>query len=190
MPAKATAPRYDEQFKALVLDALRHNLKDAESPNAAVSATAAQFANHDGGGPSPSTVRNWGETAGIVSPPAKRAKAAAKPAAKTKRSPATAVHADRPAAAEPGNDVPAIFSPTPTTDVSAPESVGLDAVRAEAPAPMLVSSADKDAEIARLRDLVSRSDTDLIARIKDLERELSLLRPLVELYLNKQQPTI
>lgn len=186
MPPKGTAPRYDQQFKTTVLDALRHNLDGAESPNAAISATAAQFANHDGGGPSPSTVRNWGEAAGIVPAATKRTKAPAKPAAKTTRTASsTADRAYRPAAAEQGDNVPTITSPAPA-DAPAPESVDLDAVRAEATAPLLVTLAEKDTELARLHDLVSRSDTDLIARVKELEQELALLRPLIALYLHKQ----
>lgn len=184
MATKGTAARrYDPQFKATVLDALQQQLDGAESANAAVSATAAQFANHDGGGPSPSTVRNWGEAAGVIQAPAKRATSAAEP----KRKSRTAARADSAVATPDPGDAGSITTPSVAGDDLTADPVDIDAVRAEATAPLLETLAERDAEIARLRDLVSSSDIDLIARVKELEQELSLLRPLVELYLQKWQ---
>ncbi|MBC7299467.1 hypothetical protein [Nocardia salmonicida] len=184
-PKGTSAPRYDQQFKVTVLEALQQHLQGADSANAAISATAAQFANHVGGGPSPSTVRNWGEAARVVEAPAKRTKSVDKP----KRKYRNAVRADSPVTTPGLRDVENVTAAPMPTEALAAEPIDIDAVRSEATAPLLETLAEKDVEIERLSDLVSRSDIDLIGRIKELEQELALLRPLVELYLHKQRPS-
>ncbi|MEV0297024.1 hypothetical protein [Nocardia sp. NPDC050710] len=177
------ARRYDQQVKDSVLEALQQRLANAETTNAAVSATAAQFANLDGGGPSTSTVRNWGETAGLITPSAKRTKPARKPASGRHKADAVQV-----ATTEPVDDTSPAAPTLTEPDVPEPND-DVDAIRAEATAPLLAALDEKDREIARLRDLVSDADIDLIARNKELEEELAMLRPLTELYLKKQRTT-
>ncbi|MFI8977194.1 hypothetical protein ACIGO9_30225 [Nocardia asteroides] len=148
---------------------------------AAISATAAQFANRDGGGPSPATVRKWGEADGLVAAPRRRAKSTKAP----KRGNPVVARAVQTPASELTSEIAPVPGESAEAPAAAPIGIAVDA--AETTAPAFDTPDERDAEIARLIDLVTRSDTDLIERNKFLEREVALLRPLVELYWESQK---
>lgn len=186
MPAKGNPiPRYSAQVKAQILEELKTRLETATNPNEAVSATAAHFVNRDGGGPSTSTIRGWGEAAALIDPPKKRTKSARSSQSSPVRSAADRSHTT-PKHTSGDDHHPAPLA-VPTEDSTGePADVDIEAIRAEIAEPLLATIADRDAEIGRLRDNLSETDTDLITQIKSLETELALLRPLAAHLLSKQ----